>query len=82
MRVRRPDTVERGMIEQHFGGILDSFVQASKNHCFRHPAQTFPEEHIKHLWGKLLVTSPSENVSKHIMQDCFRPILKTWVGAA
>jgi hypothetical protein len=68
--VRRLAIAESGTMEQHFGGIFDSFLQASKNHSFRHPAQKSPDAHLLQ-WSdiELVLTSSimyiDEGHSKH-----------------
>jgi hypothetical protein len=72
------ETVDNGMIEQHLGGILDSFRQASKNQALRQTAQKFPEEHLWHLCTKAFSISSPINVSRQIWQSFFGFAASLW----
>lgn len=57
--------VERGMAEQHFGGILLSSLQASINQSFRQFLQKLPLVHLIHRCG----SSSAANFSRQIPQS-------------
>jgi hypothetical protein len=54
------------MIEQHFGGILDSFLQASRNQALRQLLQNVPASHFSQLCAG---NSFSGLISQHSMHS-------------